>query len=162
LVRANTQGTPLVIVDRQVRRPGDPDQSRLDLVAVTTDQAPMLVAIELKRETDPRIQEVPEQLHRYLEMLDPRGEGLAADVAEAYGTACAQMTALGRPGPDPKLLRAGMPVRGLLILADYNPKSKLLARARVCARGLPRPMLLWMMENRDLPVPVPQEWQALQ
>jgi hypothetical protein len=159
LVHANTQGTPLVVVDRQVRRPGN--QSRLDLVAVTTDEKPMLVAIELKRGEDNRIQDVPKQLHRYLEMLDRNGDGLSADFAEAYATACGQMTALGRQGPNPKLIRAGMPVRGLLILADYPVKSKLLERARVCARALPRPMFFWMMAKRHLAVPVPEKWEAL-
>ena len=162
LVRANEHGTPLVVLDRQVRRPGDGDQRRLDLVAVTTDEAPMLVAIELKRGDDNRIQEVPEQLHKYLEMLDPDGEGLSADVADAYRIACTQLKSLGRVGPDPRTLTAGMPVRGLLVLADYNPRSTLLARARECARRLPRPMFLWTTAKRDAPVPIPQDWQPLQ
>jgi len=162
LVRANTAGTPVIVVDRQVRIPGDKKHSELDLVAVTSGPSPLFVAIELKRNLDNRIQDVPAQLLRYLEMLDPNGAGLSVDVAKAYRIACMQLTSLGRLAPDPKQFKAGMPVRGLLVLAEYNQASKLLARARVLARSLSRPMFFCLTDDRDAPLPPPCDWRPLQ
>ena len=161
LVKANLGEGAVVMLDRQIQKPGDAMQSRLDIVAVTAPPSPMLVAIELKQGLDPRIQDVPKQLHRYVEMLDPEGTGLSKEFARAYATACLQLVALRRPAPPPGLIKAGMPVRGLLVLADYNPKSELLSRARECARGLARPLFFLETVDCQRPLPPPSEWKLL-
>lgn len=161
LVQANATGTPLMIVDRQVRMPRDPEGSRLDVVAVTSGPVAMLVALELKQGLDARIQEVPHQLDRYLRMLDPEGKGLRNDVARAYRVALQQLKSLGRPAPDPKLIKPGMPVRGLLVLANYNLKSELLNRARKEGRSLPRALFLLVPSRCDEPLLGPERWAPL-
>ena len=72
-----------------------------------------LVMIEVKRYPDNRIQDVPPQLHEYLEIFDLARKGLAADVARSYRKVCEQLRALGLAAPDPSLVAAGMPVKGL-------------------------------------------------
>jgi len=162
LVRANVAGEPVAVIDRQVRKPGDSGQNRLDIVAVTSGPSPMLVALELKQGLDNRIQDVPEQLHRYLIMLDPDGKGLSRDIAKSYQVACRQLRALGRKdAPDASLIRPGMPVRGLLVLANYKEKSRLLGRGREVARKLARPMFLWETNDCKDPLPGPRDWHHL-
>lgn len=156
IARANANGTQLVVLDRQVAFPGQ--HGRLDVAAVdTTGARPRLVAVEIKQGLDNRIQDVPEQAARYVRLLDPEGRGLRADVAAAWRTTCAQMQALGLQGPSPSLVTAGMTVVGLVVLANYNARSELLARAHAAAASLPHPVYLCEVDARGL-LPPPGEW----
>ena len=100
LLRHNAEPAQVCCFDRQIQVPGI--RSRLDIVGLTAGRAPALVAIEVKRYPDNRIQDVPGQLHEYLEILDWGGEGLRGDVAESYRTVCTQLRRLGRPAPEPE------------------------------------------------------------
>ncbi len=136
-VSANLDRPTLQIVDRQIVNSSPP--LRLDVLAVSTEgDRPAILATELKRDLDSRIQHVPAQLARYLDMLDPGGRGLREDVASSYRLVCEQLRAIGRSAPDPDLIRAGMDVVGLVALANYNPKSALLGRALETAGSLER------------------------
>jgi len=159
-VKANTTGTAIMVVDRQVRLPQDKEGSRLDLVAVTAGPVPTLVATELKFGGDPRIQDVPRQVDRYVRMLDPDTTGLKRDVAKAYQVALRQRRALGWDGPDPELIQPGMPVRGLLVLADYPERSKLLGRAKLLARTLHRVQFFVSLESGQR-LPEMDRWTPL-
>src|SRR6266511_3455434 len=83
---ANSQGTPMVVLDRQIAKGDDSDGPapgkkrrgaiRLDMVAALSEPHRGLVAVELKRDTDGRIQHVAKQVLKYVELLDPKGDGL--------------------------------------------------------------------------------------
>ena len=156
-VRANLEGTPFLVIDRQIQNARPP--LRLDLLAVSADpQAPLLLAVEFKRGLDNRIQHVPRQLARYLRMLDPTGHGLGEDVADSYHRVCTQLRSLGFAAPGPALVQPGMPVAGLVALANYNLKSKLLGRALVAAGRVDRPICFCFLTARQLEIPPEREW----
>ena len=156
LLKRNGSTATVCCFDRQVQVPGT--RRTLDLVGLLADRVPALVAVEVKRYPDPRIQEVPQQLHEYLEILDPTHEGLRADVARSYRTVCEQLHKLGLPAPDPKRTTVGMPVKGLVIVSDYNPRSRLIQRAHECAATLERPMHLWQPADAEFLIPGPDRW----
>lgn len=121
LLQRNDGAADVSCFDRQVQVPGT--RRTVDIVGLTSNSDPALVAIEVKRYPDNRIQHVPAQLHEYLEILDPDRTGLREDVAESYRTVCSQLRRLGRAAPDPRRVTASMPVMGLVIVSDYNPRS---------------------------------------
>ena len=125
-----------------------------------SEDEPTLVAVELKRDLDNRIQEVASQTHAYLEMLDPSGAGLREDVARSYKLVCGQLKDLGLKAPSPDLIEVGMPVVGVVALANYNPKSKLLDRALADARSLERKVHFCRIEDGDLILPPPACWSS--
>ena len=155
-VRANLDRVAFQIVDRQIVNSRPP--LRLDVLAVSTEgDRPTVIATELKRDLDSRIQHVPVQLARYLDMLDPGGKGLRGDVAESYRMVCEQLRALGRNAPDPSLMQAGMDVVGLVALANYNPKSALLGRALRQAGTLERRIHFCFLNTSGV-VPPASHW----
>ena len=156
LLQQNDGTADVCCFDRQVQVPGT--RRTVDIVGVTSKNAPALVAIEVKRYPDNRIQHVPGQLHEYLEILDPDRKGLRDDVAGSYRTVCRQLQRLERPAPDPGRITPGMPVRGLVIVSGYNPRSKLLSRAHRLAAKLERPIYLWEPRSGEFAVPPPARW----
>ena len=156
LLERNDSSAVVCCFDRQVQVPGI--GSRLDLVGLLAADVPALVAIEVKRYRDPSIQRVPEQLQKYLEILDPTQEGLRGDIARSYRAVCGQLLALGLSAPDPTRIIEGMPVKGLVIVSDYNPRSVLLARAHGLAATLDRPIQLWQPRDGDYLIPGPGQW----
>ena len=156
-IESNLVGTPLLVIDRQIVN-GRP-RVELDIlaVAVTADK-PALVAIELKRDLDNRIQHVAAQALKYVKMLDPDGAGLRADIASSYRTVCQQLRDLGLNACAPDFIQSGMPVVGLVALANYNSKSRLLDRAIEAARLLDRPIRFCHLDGDDPRLPAPSEW----
>ena len=131
LISANQTGTPVEIIDRQVQLPRASTRDRLDLLGVALDPttgADALVAIELKRGTDTRIQDLPRQMARYVGMLAPKGR-LRAEVVASYRTVAQQMRALDLPAPDPTRFHSGMGILALVVVDTPNPRSDLLPRA---------------------------------
>lgn len=151
LLERNGGAAAVCCFDRQIQVPGI--RRTLDLMGFLGGRAPCLVAIEVKRYPDRRIQDVPRQLHEYLEIFDPTGEGLRGDVARSYRTVCEQLRTLGLPAPDPARITAGMPVKGLVIVSDYNSRSRLLPRAHELAATLDRPMHLWQPAEGEFLIP---------
>ena len=119
LLQQNDSAAAVCCFDRQIQVPGT--RRTLDLMGLSVDEAPTLVAIGVKRYPDQRIQDVPCQLHGYLDIFDPRRKGLRADVAQSYRTVCEQLRRLGLSAPDPMQIAEGMPVCGLVIVSNYNP-----------------------------------------
>ena len=156
LLRHNAGPDGVVCFDRQVQVPGV--RGRLDVVGLTAGSAPALVAVEVKRYPDNRIQVAPCQLHDYLETLDRDGDGLRCDVAESYRTVCAQLRRLGRPAPEPERITARMPVAGLLVVSCYDRRSRLLSRAHGLAATLERPVYLWQPGPGERVIPPPEAW----
>ena len=156
LLKRNDSTAAVCCFDRQIQVPGT--RRTLDLMGFLADEVPALVAIEVKRYPDLRIQYVPRQLHEYLEILDPTQEGLRDDVARSYRRVCEQLRTLGSSAPDPTRITAGMPVKGLVIVSDYNPRSRLLARAHALATKLERPMHLWQPADGQFLIPGPRRW----
>ena len=156
LLEGNDSTAAVCCFDRQIQVPGT--RRTLDLMGCLAGREPALVAIEVKRYPDSRIQDVPQQLHDYLDIFDPKGEGLRADVAQSYQTVCGQLRTLGLPAPEPARIKAGMPVKGLVILSDYNPRSRLLSRAHECAAALQRPLHLWQPPKGKFLIPNPEGW----
>ena len=156
LLERNDSTAAVCCFDRQIQVPGI--RRRLDLIGFLVGEVPALVAIEVKRYRDPRIQDVSRQLHEYLEILDPTQEGLRDDVARSYRTVCEQLRTLGLSAPDPTRITAGMPVKGLVIVSDYNPRSRLLPRAHELAAKLERPMYLWQPTGGQFVIPGPERW----
>lgn len=159
LLQRNDGTSDVCCFDRQVQVPGT--RRTVDIVGLTSKSIPILVAIEVKRYPDNRIQHVPEQLHEYLEILDPDRKGLRDDVAESYRTVCSQLRRIGRAAPDPGRITAGMPVRGLVIVSGYNPRSTLLPRARRLAAKLERPIYLWEAALGEFAIPPPGRWRRM-
>jgi len=158
-LRANHPGSPLVVIDRQVQIPGV--QRRLDVAAVaeTDDGGHAFVAVELKQGLDNRIQQVPLQTLEYVTMLDPQGSGLRADVARAYRVVADQLRALGFPAPAPESVEPGMPVVGLIVLVNYDGRSRLLGRAAARAEDVGGRLFLWNAPSATaLHVPAVREW----
>ena len=156
LLERNDRTAAVSCFDRQIQVPGIPP--RLDLVGFLAADVPALVAIEVKRYPDNSIQKVPRQLNEYMEILDPTREGLRDDVARSYRTVCGQLRALGLSAPDPERIKEGMPVMGLAIVSDYNPRSVLLARAHELAATLDRSIELWQPANGEFLIPGPGQW----
>ena len=160
LLKRNDSAAAVCCFDRQIQVPGT--RRTLDLMGFLAGEVPALVAIEVKRYPDPRIQYVPRQLHEYLEILDPTQEGLRDDVALSYRTVCEQLRTLGLRAPDPTRITAGMPVKGLVIVSDYNPRSRLLPRAHALAAKLERPMHLWQPAGGQSFIPEPGRWARME
>ena len=156
LLERNDSTAAVCCFDRQIQVPGT--RRTLDLMGFLAGEVPALVAIEVKRYRDSRIQDVPRQLHEYLEILDPTQEGIRDDVARSYQRVCEQLRTLGLPAPDSTRITAGMPVKGLVIVSDYNPRSRLLPRAHELAAKLERPMHLWQPAGGEFLIPGPERW----
>ena len=156
LLERNGSTAAVCCFDRQVQVPGT--RRTLDLVGLLAGDVPALVAIEVKRYRDTSIQKAPRQLHEYMEILDPTHEGLRPDVARSYRTVCEQLRKLGLTASDPKQITVGMPVKGLVIVSDYNPRSRLIPRAHECAADLERPIYLWQPGDGEFLIPVPDRW----
>ena len=156
LLKCNDSTAAVCCFDRQIQVPGT--RRTLDLIGFLAGHVPALVAIEVKRYRDSRIQDVPRQLHQYLEILDPIQEGLRDDVARSYRSVCEQLRTLGLSAPDPTRITAGMPVKGLVIVSDYNHRSRLLPRAHELAAKLERSMYLWQPTGGQFVIPGPERW----
>ena len=53
-------------------------------------------------------------------------------------------------------ITVGMPVKGLVIVSDYNPRSRLLPRVHELAAKLERPLYLWQPPKGEFLIPVPE------
>lgn len=170
--RANICGCPQQVLDRQIAK-GDASKPlsegrkrrgavRLDMITVLATPERGLVAVELKRDLDSRIQHVTRQLVKYLEFLDPDGSGLSAPIADSYAIACTQYAELGIAAPEPRAIEPGMPVYGLIGLANYNPRSQLLKRALADARSLEREVRYTFISKDEHPVLPPRgSWNKM-
>ena len=156
LLEHNDSTAVVCLFDRQIQVPGI--RRKLDLMGFLAGRVPALVAIEVKRYPDTRIQHVPQQLHEYLEIFDPAQDGLRADIAQSYREVCEQLHTLGLSAPDPTQIKEGMPVKGLVIVSDYNPRSRLLPRAHELAAKLERSLHLWEPAEGEFLIPVPERW----
>lgn len=160
LIRASVQSaSPAVFFDRQVQVPGI--QLRADLLGVhLTADGPSVLLTELKRGLDNRIQHLLSQIGAYVSALAPDGF-LRDDLATAYRTVVAQKVALGLLPSTSSLASGRLPVSGLLVLYDYNPRSELLARLRASVGDLPRQVYLCLLPAGSYQLPPMETWEVL-
>jgi hypothetical protein len=151
--------SPVLFIDRQVQVHGI--RRRADLIGVTIDPeaAARVVLVELKQGLDNRIQHLVDQMGKYRETIAPQGR-LHADVASSYRTVVAQKRDLGLLPPTAAFPEGRPSVECLLVLANYNHKSRLLGRLRDRARESSFEMKLILLE-KDQYVPSPVSWEVL-
>ena len=159
LLKSNGTKATVCCFDRQVQVPDD--EGKIDLVGFHSGEDPAFVVIEVKRGGDSSIQYVPKQLCKYLETLDPDQKGLRDDIARSYQTVCQQLRNLGLEAPRPTDIAPGMPVKGLVIVSNDNPRSQLLPRAHKLATQMERPMYLWLPKDGDYLIPPLHEWELM-
>lgn len=160
LIRASLQpSSPVVFFDRQVQVPGI--QLRADLLGLqVTVDSPYVFLTELKRGLDNRIQHLLTQIGAYAGVIAPDGY-LREDLSAAYRIVLAQKVALGLLPSITILGDTRPPVRGLLVLYDYNPRSELLARLRASASDAPRQVHLCLLPAGSHQLPPSETWEVL-
>jgi hypothetical protein len=159
LIAANCNG-PLRVLDRQIQVPGI--RRRIDLLAIAceSNRPPVAAVIEIKRDLDNRIQYLPNQIAEYLCILAPKGEGLDATIANSYALVAKQMKDLGLIAPAPESITPGMPVTGVVVLANYREQSRLFGRAAKQALGVDTE--IWCQQVTSLDCRLKSsEWQHL-
>jgi hypothetical protein len=149
-----------MFIDRPVQVHGV--RSRADLIGIATwsDAWARVVLVELKQGLDNRIQCLPSQMSSYRGVLAPGGH-LAADVAASYREVVAQKQELGILPASARFPEGDPPVDCLLVLADYNPRSRLLGRLRERSRSSEFRMKLALLQPDTFILPPPESWEVL-
>ncbi len=152
--------SPVLFVDRQVQVHGI--RRRADLIGVTADPeaAARVVLVELKQGLDNRIQHLVDQMSEYRQIIAPQGR-LHCEVASSYRTVVAQKRELGLVPPAATFPGGRPSVDCLLVLANYNPKSRLLGRLRERARESSFGVKLILLEKDQYVLPSPESWEVL-
>jgi len=152
--------SPVLFIDRQVQVYGI--RRRADLIGVTVDPeaAARVVLVELKQGLDNRIQHLMDQMGAYRKTVAPQGR-LHCEVASSYRTVVAQKRELGLVPPAAAFPEGRPSVECLLVLADYNTKSKLLGRLRERARESSFGVKLILLEKDQYVLPPTDSWEAL-
>ena len=152
--------SPVLFIDRQVQVHGI--RRRADLIGVTIDPeaAARVVLVELKQGLDNRIQHLMDQMSAYRKTVAPQGR-LHCEVASSYRTVVAQKRELGLVPPAAAFPEGRPSVECLLVLADYNTKSKLLGRLRERARESSSGVKLILLEKDQYVLPPTDSWEAL-
>lgn len=162
VIQENRSDAPVTILDRQVQIPRSGKGRRLDLLGVSVLKGDdILVAAELKQGNDTRIKDLAEQVERYVKMLSGDGGGLSPQIANSYQVVAAQMTQLGLDAPKPERLRPGMPVVGLIAIAERNQQSQLLSMARQKATTSRLRMYWTDINEAHCRLAPPEEWNTL-
>ncbi|MHB9109489.1 MAG: hypothetical protein ACYDCO_20745 [Armatimonadota bacterium] len=160
IIRTSLQSSsPVVFFDRQVQVPGI--QLRADLLGLqATADGVCVLLTELKRGLDNRIQHLLAQIGAYTAVIAPDGY-LRDDLTAAYRIVLPQKMALGLLPSTTSLGTGRPPVRGLLVLYDYNPRSELLARLRASAGNAPQQVFLCLLPAGTYELPPPETWEVL-
>lgn len=152
--------SPVIFIDRQVQVHGVRSRADLIGIAASSDSQARVVLVELKQGPNNRIQYLANQMSSYREVFAPGGH-LAADVAASYREVVAQKQELGIL-PAAACFPEGDPaVDCLLVLADYNPRSRLLGRLRERSRSSDFGMRLALLEPGTFILPPPESWEVL-
>lgn len=152
--------SPVLLIDRQVQVHGI--RRRADLIGVSVDPeaAARVVLVELKQGLDNRIQHLTDQMGQYRQIIAPQGR-LHCEVASSYQTVVAQKRDLGILPPTVTFPEGQPAVECLLVLADYNPKSKLLDRLRERERESSFGVKLVLLGKHQYVLPPTDSWEAL-
>jgi len=152
--------SPVLFIDRQVQVHGI--GRRADLIGVTTCSATpaRVVLVELKQGLDNRIQHLVDQMSEYRQIIAPQGR-LHAEVASSYRTVVAQKRELGLVSLAAAFPEGRPSVECVLVLANYNPNSKLLGRLRERARESSFGVKLILLEKDHYVLPSPESWEVL-
>jgi len=152
--------SPAVFFDRQVEVPGT--RLRADLLGLgpAADGVPQILLVELKHKLNNSIQRLMGQVEAYYRLIAPTGT-LAPDVLASYRRVISQKHELGLLPPHIALPEDAPRVACLLVLYDYNDRSRLLPRLRVSARGSSLPVQLVCLEADTYTLPTPECWEKL-
>lgn len=153
-----TPDSPLVGLDRQVQVRGL--LRRADVIGITRESGPRLILGEIKAGLNNDIQSLPEQLRPYYAVLADGDGRLKVELAGAYRNVVAQKQRLGVLHPDVVFPSRSPRVECLVILCDYNNRSKLLDRARATAKHCG--LIIWVVKpGPDYRIPDISNWERL-
>ncbi len=162
IIAANSEDiSKVVLIDRQIQVPGI--GPRLDLVGLskTRDGRMSFVLVELKQGLDNRIQDLAGQMGQYYEILARDNGVLRQDLQNAYRKVISQKQALGLLPKGIHIPDEPLPVTCLLVLYDYNPKSKLLDRLRPKAAAAVIDLQLVLLPKGQFCLPSQDAWELL-
>lgn len=156
--RSCLAGSPVVFFDRQVQTHGI--RKRLDLIALSSpgDEETSVILVEIKQGLDNRIQELRKQIQDYHDVFAPGGR-LRQDVTLSYQTVVHQKKQLGVI-PDNVTFPSQPPrVECLLVLYDYNPKSRLRGRLSESVGSFALRPKLVILNAGTYSLPPQDEWE---
>lgn len=149
----------MVIIDRQLQLHGIP--RRADVIGLTREPQPRFIIGEVKCGLNNDIQEIPAQLEPYYRMLTDADGRLTTNATDVYCRVVEQKQLLGVLPADVRFPAERPLVECLAILCDYNPRSRLLGRARVAAGSCGFIIHLVQPQGPDYSVPPLNEWGKL-
>lgn len=151
--------SPVAILDRQVQVHGI--RKRADVIGITRDSEPRMILGEVKVGLNNDIQYLPEQLHPYYDVLVGEDGRLKEIMACAYRNVVVQKQQLGVLPPHVAFPSGSPRVECLVILCDYNGRSRLLDRARDQAKNCGLPIWLVKPAGPDYRVPDRANWERV-
>lgn len=150
---------PLAIIDRQLQLHGIP--KRADVLGLTREPEPRFIIGEVKCGLNSDIQDIPAQLEPYYRMLTEADGRLTQNATDVYYRVVEQKLLLGVLPADVRFPAERPLVECLAILCDYNPRSRLLGRARTAAGACGLPIHLVQPEGPGYSVPPLDQWESL-
>lgn len=152
--------SPVIFIDRQVQVHGV--RKRADLLALSSAaECSRLYLVELKRGLDNRIQLLIDQITNYYRIIADAEGRLRDEFLRSYQKVVQQKRRLGLLPESVSFPRNAPLVDCLLILYDYNARSKLLSRLQDAAADSRLKPYLVVMEKESFKLPPIEEWERL-
>ncbi len=155
---SNHSKSPLVFIDRQVQLHGV--QKRIDMIGLTMHPEPKIILTELKQGLDNRIQKLMDQISSYYELIAPNGH-LREEVFCSYAKVIAEKQRLGLMPPEICMPKKPPVVECLIVLYNYNDRSKLLGRLIDAAKQYTLPVRLVLLPEEQFVIPPMSDWRVL-
>lgn len=150
--------SPLIFLDRQVQLHGV--QKRMDLIGLALHPEPKIFLTELKQGLDNRIQNTIDQIDSYYNLIAPGGH-LREDVYVSYANVITQKKKLGLMPSGISMPTNRPVVEPLIVLYDFNERSKLLNRLVVAAKYHALPVRLVLLPKGGFVLPPLSDWRLL-
>jgi hypothetical protein len=151
-------GSPLVFLDRQVQLHGA--SIRMDLIGLSSGTEPKIILTELKNGLNNDIQNLMDQISKYYKLIAPDGR-LREDVFSSYSKVIKQKQKLGLISPELDMPDKCPCVESLIVLYDYNERSRLLDRLTQAAKEHTLPVWLVVLPKGQFVIPQMQDWRRL-
>ena len=151
-------GSPLIFIDRQVQLHGV--RKRLDLIGMCVQSEAKIVLTELKCGLNNDIQHVMDQIGPYYRLIAEDGR-LREDVFASYEDVVRQKQRLGLLSPQVRMPEERPRVECLVVLYDYNIRSRLLDRLRQAAELSNLPASFVSLPKEHYVIPPISDWTPL-
>lgn len=150
--------SPVCFLDRQVQVHGV--RKRADVIGITRDGECLLLG-EIKVGLNNDIQRLPWQLDSYYKVLADGDGRVRQQIAGAYRNVIAQKQTLGTLPPHVAFPVEDPRVECIVILRDYNSRSRLLDRTRDRAKNCG--FVIWVVKpaGSDHGIPDRSKWERL-